>query len=52
MPAFAHLTNRDRNALVRYLLNPDSEPTASPEHGEAPVAVASQKLSFPMSRLM
>lgn len=47
MPAFAHLSNRDRNAIVSYLLNLDSQPTVSAEHGEAPAPASVQKANFP-----
>ncbi len=45
MPAFAHLPNRDRHAIVQYLLNLERPVAASAEHGEAPVFT--QKAAFP-----
>jgi quinoprotein glucose dehydrogenase len=46
MPSFRHVSNRDRQAIISYLLNIET-PAASPEHGVAPVSVASRKDSFP-----
>ncbi len=47
MPAFAHLSNRDRNDIVGFLLNLESKPEASAEHGEAPAPDSVQKADFP-----
>jgi len=44
MPAFAHLSNRDRNAIVSYLLNIE---TSSIEHGEIPSMASRKKEPFP-----
>jgi quinoprotein glucose dehydrogenase len=48
MPAFEHLSNQDRGALVSYLLNLDTPVTASAEHGAAPTTTVSvDKNAFP-----
>nr|WP_232065314.1 PQQ-binding-like beta-propeller repeat protein [Rhodocytophaga rosea] len=47
MPAFAHLSGRDRNAIVSYLLNIENKSNSSPEHGQAPEVSAEKKAKFP-----
>ena len=48
MPSFKHLPEGDRNAIVRFLLNTESEPVASADHHSKAAPTATEKKSdFP-----
>lgn len=48
MPAFKHLSDSDRNTLVRFLLNTESEPIAFADHHSKAAPTATEKKSdFP-----